>query len=227
MCIDLYVDKVLVYTDCLPSPDAPLAPHPAPASHVVAHIPSPVTPSPTPELADVPSPSSSDFYYTPSSSKNSPVITPSTTDTDSVLETPSATATINTTMSPSSSNSSNMSLPSNDSNTAYIEDHTAALTIVIVVSSLVLLLCAFACRKRCKKKVKPVHVKKKPQCTKPCCKCSRCCEKNAPLPNKPTISTHTHTYVNQLPEESVDSIQGTPSAPALSLPPTPRNSRQL
>ena len=260
MCIDLYRDKILVYSDCLtPSPTSPTPSPTSPTSltsptsptsptpilvstSVVAPSHSSPTPSPTSPTSPTPSlvstsvvaPSHSNFSllnYTPSSSNPSPVITPSITGIVNDLETPSATPIINTTMSPSSSNSSNMTLPYNGTSLAYIEDSTAALTIVIIVSSLVLILCIFACMQRCKKnkKVTPMQIKHKKPCTKKSCKCCLCCrscEKAPQVPNKPPdITIKARTYVNQppLPEESIYSFEGTPSAPAMSLPSTPMN----
>lgn len=164
MCIDIYVHKVLVYSDC-----ATVTPSPTPV----------ISPSIVPVFHGIDVPSSSQFYvpkYAPSSSAPIPNNTPSIIDVDNVLESPSAIPIINTTISPSSSNSNNMSFPFNGTHHHYIEDH-AVLNIVIVVSSLVLLLCIVACKDRCRrKKVSPLHVEHK--------KCHMCYKKSPAMVEK-------------------------------------------
>ena len=187
MCIDIYVDKVLVYTDCVVSTPSPLSATPSPLSPIIS-------PSIIPIFHDIYVPSSSQIYtFAPSSINPSPSPIQSIIGMDNVLETPSAITIINTTISPSSSNPSNMSVPSNGTYPHYIEDHATVLNIVIVVASLVLLLCIFACKDRCKqKKVAPLHVEYKKRC--------KCYKKNPTLTEKPSETpTHTRPYTNQPP----------------------------
>ena len=212
MCIDLYVDKVLVYSNCMPSPSpvSSLVPSPVPspssAPSPVSHVPSTV-PSPTPSpVPNVPSPYS--MNNTPSSMAN-----PETNVMSDgySLTTPSIVAMTKTTMSPSSSNSSNMTDPFGDSVPVFIENHGLATVIIVIATVLpTLLICILVYKKRptkCKKpnKVQPEKMKKKK-----CCQCCHCCCKDKPhLPGKPISSTTTRTYLNQ------------PPLP-ISLPPTPR-----
>jgi hypothetical protein len=94
-------------------------------------------------------------------------------------------------------------------------DNVTIVGIIVATVVPILLLCVLACRKcRRQRRVQPVKCKKK--------KKSCCCKDEPQLPEKQNRSTTTGTYLNQPPlpvEEPV--YQGTPSAPAMSLPPTP------
>ena len=191
MCIDLYVDKILVYSDC--------------------DVPSPSTPSPVPSI--VPSivqsivPSTVPIHYTPNISSPSP-----TTIVNGIvnhLDTPSAMPIINTTISPSSSNFSNMTQPLNENSSEFIEHEILTMICIVLATVLpTLFICILIYKKKpkkCKKipnKVQPEMMKKKKK------KCCRCCKEEPQLPEKQTRSTTTGTYMNQ------------PPLP-ISLPPTP------
>ena len=114
MCTELYVDKLLVYSNCSPAPSAP-SPEPSPAPSV----PSPVSPVP---------------HATAPSSMNTPA-TSVTTDGYS-LTTPSIIAMTNTTMSPSSSNSS---MPFGSSVPHFIED---SYIVVMAIAIPIIVMCA-------------------------------------------------------------------------------------
>ena len=182
MCIDLYVDKVLVYSNCMSSP----SPVPSPVSHVPSTVPS-----------TVPSP------YTGSST---PSATPSAIPSpvmDAIVDgysltTPSIIATTKTIMIPSSSNSSNMTDLFEDSVPDFIENHGLATVIIVIAATVLptLFICILVCKKRpkkCKKpnKVQPTNIKKK----KPCC--LHCSE--APKVIKQEQSTTTESYLVSLP----------------------------
>ena len=188
MCTELYVDKLLVYSNCISSP-APGVPSTVPST-----VPSPV-PSPVPSTvpSSVPSP------YTESSSPSaipSPVM-------DAIVDgysltTPSIIATTKTIMTPSSSNSSNMTDPFGESVPDFIENHGLATVIIVITATVLptLLMCILVWKKRpkrCKKpnKVQPTNMKK----NKPCCLC--CSEE--PKIIKQEQSTSTGTYLITLP----------------------------
>lgn len=226
MCIDLYVDKVLVYTDCVPVPSpVPSVPSvPSPVPSPTSSVPSPV---PSPVLSIVPSPVSS-IVPSPYVTSNIPSSIPSPatnviSDGYSLI-TPSIVATTKTMMTPSSSNSSNMTEPYGDNGSPFIQDNQEWMNIVAVVLAVTLpalFICILVYKKKpkkCKKipnKVQPERMKKKK-------KKSCCCKDEPQIPEKQNRSTTTGTYLNQPPlpvEEPV--YEGTPSAPAMSLPPTP------
>ena len=171
MCIDLYVDKVLVYTDCVPDTPSP--------------VPSPM---PIPSVFAIPN-----LNYTPSTSSPSPNTTPIVNGIDNHLETPSAMPIMNTTISPSSNNASNMTefQDSMDASSEFIDNVTIA-GIVLATVMPILLLCILVYR-RCRRqsRVQPVQCKKK--------KKSCCCKDDPTLPEKQTRSTTTGTYLNQPP----------------------------
>ena len=265
MCIDLYVDKVLVYTDCVPSPvPSPVPNVPSPVhSSTPRIVPSPSivpssTSSPVPRPTPSPVPSPSIVPSSTSSPVPSPSIVPSSTlspvfstvpsivstvpspvpssyiisNVPSVtspatnviidgysLVTPSANTRTNTTTSPSSSNS-NMSVPFGENGSEFIHTENWTTTLGIVAATVLptLLICILAYKKKpkkCKKipnKVQPEMIKKKK--TRFC----GCCKKKTKLPDmKP--------YENQPPlplSEPVEESLHEPSAPPISLPPTPK-----
>ena len=216
MCIDLYVDKVLVYTDCVPVPS------PVPSVlNVPSPVPSPTSSVPSPSIVSslIPSPVSS-IVPSPYVISNIPSSIPSPatnviSDGYSLI-TPSIVATTKTMMTPSSSNSSNMTEPYGDNGSPFIQDNREwvnIVTVVLAVTLPALFICILVYKKKpkkCKKipnKVQPERMKKKKKKCCHCCQC--CCCKDAPkLPTKQTRSTTTGTYLNQ------------PPLP-ISLPPTP------
>lgn len=208
MCIDLYVDKILVYTDCAPSP-VTIPSVPVFAIPNLSYTSNSNSPSPMPTI-------NISSSYTPNSNSPSPNTTPTVNGIDNHLETPSAMPIMNTTISPSSSNFSNMT-EFHDPTSEFIQ----TVTIVGIVLSIVvpvLILCLLVCRRcRGQTRVQPVQCQKK---KKSCCECFN---------EKPTLKV-MRPYVNQppLPVEDLGEIyEGTPSAPALSLPPTPVNTQTL
>lgn len=183
MCIDLYVDKVLVYTDCVPVP-SPVPNVPSP-SIVSSLIPSPVS-------SLVPSP-----YIMSNTPSSIPRPATNVISDGYTLITPSAMPIMNTTISPSSSNSSNMTEPYGDNGSPFIQDNREWVNIVAVVLAIalpVLFICILVYKKKpkkCKSKIQPEGMKKKKK------KC--CCKGEPHLPEKQTRSTTTGTYLNQPP----------------------------
>ena len=196
MCIDLYVDKVLVYTDCVPVPSVP-SPEP--------NVPNPEPSVPSPELS-VPSPEPSVPSPVPSVPSPYAINTPSSIarpETNVIIDgysliTPSSMPIMNTIMSPSSSNSSNMSMPFARNGSEFIQEQ-GWMSIAIVVTATVLpalLICILVYKKKPRKcknsnKVQPENLKKK--------QCCKCCKKEPQLPVKQDRSTTTGTYLNQPP----------------------------
>lgn len=193
MCIDLYVDKVLVYTDCVPVPSpVPSVPSPVPSPSIVSSfIPSPVS-------GIAPSP-----YVTSNIPSSIPSPATNVISDGYSLITPSIVATTKTMMTPSSSNSSNVTEPYGDNGSPFIHDYhelTTILTVVFAIALPILFICILVYKKKpkkCKKipnKVQPENIKKK---KKTCCHC--CCKDKPHLPDKQTRSTTTGTYLNQPP----------------------------
>ena len=200
MCIDLYVDKVLVYSDCAPSPNVP-SPYTPNSSTIPSPEPSPSIPSPAPSPEPSPSipspvPSLVPSPYTESSSPStipSPVMD-AITDGYS-LTTPSMVATTKTMMTPSSSNSSNMTDPFGGNEIIYIYDWTTPAAVIAATLLPAIFLCILAYKKKPKKCKKPNKVQPESLKKKPCC---QCCKKEPLIPVKHT-STTTGTYINQPP----------------------------
>lgn len=264
MCIDLYVDKKIVYTDCaqnqdiIPSPSTvipsstpnsntvppvPYAPSPSivPSPSIPSTVPSPSTvpyaPSPSTVSAIVPSPTPSPVTEhiptgivpsvvpstvpSPYTASNVPSVTSPATNVvidGYSLVTPSANTRTNTTMSPSSSNSSNMSMPFAENGSEFIHPEDNWTTILGIVAATVLpalFLCILAYKKKpkkCKKpnKVQPEMMKKKTRC------CG--CKKKPKLPQMKPYEDQPPLPVTEPVEENTYE----PSAPPISLPPTPK-----
>ena len=206
MCIDLYVDKVLVYTDCVPSPEPSLAPGiipiilPSPSTVPDPSVPSPSLSVPSPESPS-PEPSVPSPVPSPYAMNNTPSSIPSP-ETNVIIDgyslmTPSSIPITNTMNSPSSSNSSNMSIANNGSKFIHTEQGWISIVIVIAATVLpALFICILVYKKKPRKcknsnKVQPEHLKKK--------QCCKCCKKEPRLPVKQDRSTTTGTYLNQPP----------------------------
>lgn len=145
MCTDLYVDKLLVYSNCMssPSPVPPVSAVPSP----VPPVPSPVSPVPS-HVSPVPSPYRTAIAAnTPNTSKPAEGYS---------LMTPSTIAITKTTMSPSSTNSS-MSVVGSVPD--FIgQDHVIIVIVAIVLP--IILMCVLVCKKnprncRTNRKVQP------------------------------------------------------------------------
>ena len=193
MCIDLYVDKVLVYSDCAPSPSVP-SPY-TPSSTIPSpepSVPSPYTPSST--IPSVPSPVPSPYTLSSSPSTIPSPVMDAITDGYS-LTTPSMVATTKTMMTPSSSNSSNMTDPFSGNEFIYIYDWSTPAAVIAATLLPAIFLCILAYKKKPKKCKKPNKVQPESLKKKPCC---QCCKKQPLIPVNHT-STTTGTYLNQPP----------------------------
>jgi hypothetical protein len=156
MCTDLYVDKLLVYSNCMSSPS------PVPPVSVPSPVPSvSAVPSPVPPVSAVPSPVPAVPVPSPVPSPYRTAIAANTPNTSNPAEgyslmTPSTIAITKTTMSPSSTNSS-MSVVGSVSD--FIgQDHVIIVIVAIVLP--IILMCVLVCKKnprncRTNRKVQP------------------------------------------------------------------------
>lgn len=150
MCTELYVDNVLVYSNCMTiSAPSPMSPAPSP----VSPVPSPVSPvSPVPSSVS-PVPSSVSPVPSPHASAPSSMNTPATSVTIEgySFTTPSIIAMTKTTMSPSSSNS-NMSF--GGSATHFIEDYYIVIMAIAIPITVMCILVFIKSPRKCGSKVK-------------------------------------------------------------------------